>query len=127
MYLNVFCVIFIAHVHKKNILRHIGINSSKLQGNVFILKNNISYFVIKLLYKAAFTVSYILVVYLLVYWFIHLIFKQLSLCINYILNNTFSVAPWRFIFHLYFSDQVKFDSKSINQEFLLLLNSLNYF
>ena len=32
----------------------------------------------------------------------------------------FSIAQWRFIFHLYFSNQIEPDLKSIDQEFLLI-------
>ena len=37
----------------------------------------------------------------------------------------FSIAQRPFIFYLYFSNQIEFDLKSINQEFLLFRKSLN--
>ena len=57
----------------------------------------------------------------------HLLYKQLSLNINFCIKRQpcFSIAQWQFIFHLYFSNQIKFDLESTNQEFFLLLKSLN--
>ena len=43
--------------------------------------------------------------------------------IFFFLNKVLRQGP--FIFHLYFSKQIEFDLKSINQEAILLLKSLN--
>ena len=58
----------------------------------------------------------------------HLIYKQLSLYINLYIKKKkrFSIAQWRFTFHCCFSHQIEFDLKSVNQEFLLFLKSLNF-
>ena len=69
----------------------------------------------------------ILIVYVLVYIliFTHLIYKEPSSYITlYILWSTrFSIAQWGFILHLHFSNQIKFDLKSMNEEFLQVRNS----
>ena len=50
----------------------------------------------------------------------------------YLEATHFSIAQWRLIFHLYLSNQIEFDLKSINQEIVLSLkllkkHSIQYF
>ena len=66
------------------------------------------------------------------HYFIHLIYKQLHLYIIYEEATRLSIAQRRFISDLYFSNQIKLDLKSTNQEFFLFLkllkkHSIQYF
>ena len=56
-----------------------------------------------------------------------LISQQLRLCINLHIKKqyVFLLRNDDFIFHLYFSNQIEFDLKSINQEFLSFCKPLN--
>ena len=63
-------------------------------------------------------------------WLCEAVFILVYISIVYILISMlrtarFSIGQWQFIFNLYFSNQIKFDLKSINQEFLLFLKSLS--
>ena len=72
--------------------------------------------------KPAFTPIYMWFIYMyMLYILIHLLIYTLKYIdgfiygLAYILRSTyFSIAQWRFVFYLYFSNQMEFDSKSIN-------------
>ena len=64
--------------------------------------------------RAAFAPIYIFILYILVYILIHILG-----------NNTFFYCVMTIYISLYFSNQIEFDLKSINREFLLFLKSLN--
>ena len=54
-----------------------------------------------------------------------LIYKQLRLYINYILgSNTFSYCAMTIYILFNFSNQIQFELKSINQEFILFRKTL---
>ena len=57
----------------------------------------------------------------------HLINKQLHLYINLYVKkqHVFLLRKRPFKFHLYFSNQIDLDLRSVNQEFILFRKSLN--
>ena len=68
-------------------------------------------------------------VYILIYILIYTVNIQTAPFIyqfTYQEATRFSIAQWPFIFRLYFSNQIEFGLKSINQEFFLLLKFLKF-